>query len=130
MTVEHHAKDKVDNIASQQQDKLRQHNEIITALGADKSALENRIKRLRVFEDDYRTRLLRFLHAQLQQLDAHKPARPANPINTQRTPVATGSDGHPETSRPWSCLEKRGGHLRWAPKTAPQEEFSAASPKD
>jgi len=110
-TTEQDSKDKINKIISQQREKLRQHTEIITTLGADKAALENKIEHLRVFADDYRTRLMRFLHAQLHQLDVHKPAGPADPISTQQAPVATRCDGHPETSQPWSCAEKR----RWTP---------------
>lgn len=110
-TLEQESTDEINKITLQQQEKLRQHTKIITALSADKTALENKIQHLRVFEDDYRTRLTRFLHAQLQQLDPQKPAEPAHPINTQQAPVTTRSDMHPQTSPPWSFSEKR----RWTP---------------
>jgi DivIVA domain-containing protein len=110
-TVEQQSRDKVDKIASQQQEELRQHTEIITALGADKTALENNIKHLRAFDSDYRTHLMRFVHDQLQQLGAQEPAGPADPISTQQTPVAAGSDTRPETSPTRSSPDKH----HWKP---------------
>lgn len=110
-TVEQQARDKVDKVTSQQQEALRQHTEIITALGADKTALENNIEHLRAFESNYRTHLMRFLRAQLQQLGAQEPAGPAGPINAQQAAVAAGSGTRPETSPPRSSPDKH----HWRP---------------
>jgi DivIVA domain-containing protein len=111
VTVDQQSRDKVDQIASQQQEELRQHTESITALGADKAALEHRIEHLRVFEDHYYNHVTRFLHVQLQQLGTQEPTGPADPISAQQASVAGGSDAHPETSWPWSPSKKR----RWTP---------------
>lgn len=108
-TVGQQSRDKLNQLASQQQQQLHQHTEIITALGAEEAALDNRINQLRVFEDDHRTRLMRFLHAQLHQLNAQN--RPADPISAPQTPTTLGSDAPPATSPPWSSP----GHHRWAP---------------
>jgi len=110
-TVDQQSRDNTDKIASQQQEELRQHTEIITALGANKAALEHRIGHLRVFEDDYYNQVTRFLRAQLQQLGAQEPTGPADPISAQQASVVGGSDTHPETSRPWPSSEKH----RWTP---------------
>src|SRR6185437_10387186 len=110
-TVERQSRTQVDKVASQQQEELRQHTVIITALDADKAALENRIEHLRVFEDDYRVRLMRFLQAQLQHLRAQQPTGSVDTISTEQAPVAVGSDAHPQTSPPWFSSEKR----RWTP---------------
>jgi DivIVA domain-containing protein len=110
-TVEQQARDKVDKVASAQQEVLRQHAEIITALGADKTALENSIERLHAFESDYRTHLMRFVHAQLQQLGAQELAGPADPTSTQQGPVVAGSGTRPETSPPRSSPDQH----RWRP---------------
>ena len=110
-TVEQQSQDKVDNIVSQQQEQLRQHTDIITALGADKAALERRIERLRAFEGDYYDHVTRFLHAQLQQLGVQEPIELADSISAPQGPAAGGSDACPETSWPWSSSKKR----RWKP---------------
>jgi len=110
-TVEQQSQDTVDKIASQQQEQLRQHTDIITALGADKAALEHRIERLRVFEEDYYNHVTRFVHAQLQQLGAQEPTGSADPISAQQDPAAGGSGARPETFWPWSSSKKR----RWTP---------------
>jgi DivIVA domain-containing protein len=106
-TVEQQSRDKVAKIVSQQQEQLRQHTDIITALVADKVALQHKIERLRLFEDDDYNHVTRFLHAQLQQLVAQKPDGPADPISAQQGPAAGGSDARPETSWPWSSSQKR-----------------------
>src|SRR3712207_1013050 len=59
-TVEQRSRDKADKIASQQYEELRRHAEIITALSADKTALENSLVRLRAFESEYRTHLTQY----------------------------------------------------------------------
>jgi DivIVA domain-containing protein len=110
-TVEQQSRDKVGKVASQQHEVLRQHTEIITTLGADKTALENSIEHLHAFESDYRTHLTRFLHAQLQQLGAQEPAGPADPISTQQASVAAGSGTRPQTSPPRSSPDKH----HWRP---------------
>jgi len=110
-TVEQQSQDTVDKIASQQQEQLRQHTDIITALGADKVALEHMIERLRVFEEDYYNHVTRFVHAQLQQLRTQEPTGSADPISAQQCPAAGGSDAHPEISWPRSSSKKR----RWTP---------------
>jgi len=109
--VDQQSRDTVDQIASQQQEQLRQHTESITALGADKAALEHRIEHLRVFEDHYYTNVTRFLHVQLQQLGAQEPTGPADPIRAQQASAWGDSDTCPETSWPWSSSKKR----RWTP---------------
>lgn len=96
--VEQQSRDKVDEVASQEHEVLRQHTEIITALGADKTALENRIERLHAFDSDYRTHLTRFVHAQLRELDEPELAGPADPTSTQQAPVVAGSGTRSETS--------------------------------
>jgi DivIVA domain-containing protein len=103
------SRDKLNQLASQHQEQLHQHTEIITALGAEQAALENRINQLRVFEDDHRTRMMRFLHAQLHQLNAQK--RPADPGSAPQAPVALGSSGRPATSPP----RPSPSHHQWAP---------------
>jgi DivIVA domain-containing protein len=109
-TVKQRSQDTVDEIAFQQQVQLRQHTDIITALGADKAALEHRIERLRVFEEDYYNHVTRFVHAHLRQLGA-EPTGSADPISAQQDLAAGGSDVRPETSWPWSSFKKR----RWTP---------------
>jgi hypothetical protein len=110
-TVKQQSRDKVDKVASQQQEQVRQHTEILTALDADKTALDNGIERLRAFEGDYRTHLMRFLHAQLRELDGQEPAGPADPISAQPAPVAAGAGARSETSPPRSSPDKP----RWRP---------------
>jgi DivIVA domain-containing protein len=110
-TVEQQSQDAVGKIVSQQQEQLRQHTDIITALGADKAALEHRIERLRVFEEDYYNHVTRFMHAQLQQLGAQEPTGSADLISAQQCSTAGGSDAHPEISWPRSSSKKR----RWTP---------------
>jgi DivIVA domain-containing protein len=110
-TVNQQSRDKMEQIASQQHEQLRQHTEIITTLGTDQAALENSIEQLRAFEDDYRTRVMRFLRAQLHQLGIHEPAGPTDPIRTQQTPVAVGSGARPATSPPWPSPDQH----RWRP---------------
>ncbi|HEX8933421.1 MAG TPA: DivIVA domain-containing protein [Pseudonocardiaceae bacterium] len=105
--VEQQSRDNVAKIVSQQQEQLRQHTDIITTLGVDKVALQHKIERLRLFEDDDYNHVTRFLHAQLQQLVAQKSDGPADPISAQQGPAAGGSDAHPETSWPWSSSQKR-----------------------
>jgi len=103
------SRDKLNQLASQQQEQLHQHTAIITALGAEEAALENRINQLRVFEDDHRTRVMRFLHAQLHQLNAQE--QPADPSSAPPIPVTLGSGGRPATSPPRFSPS----HHRWAP---------------
>jgi DivIVA domain-containing protein len=110
-TVEQQSRDKVDKVASAQQEVLRQHTEIITALGADKTALENSIEHLHAFDSDYRTHLMRFVHAQLHQLGAQELAGPADLTSTQQAPVAAGSGTRPKTSVPRSSRDQH----RWQP---------------
>jgi hypothetical protein len=45
-TLEWQSRDQVDNLASQQHEQLRQHTELITALVADKTALDSSIEHL------------------------------------------------------------------------------------
>jgi hypothetical protein len=97
-----------DKVASQQQEQVRQHTEILTALDADKTALDNGIERLRAFEGDYRTHLMRFLHAQLRELDGQEPAGPADPISAQPAPRHPRLDLH---------RTNPAGDLRWAHKS-------------
>jgi hypothetical protein len=103
------SRDELNQLASQRHEQLHQHTEIITALGAEKAALENRINQLRVFEADHDTRVMRFLYAQLHQLSAQK--RPADPSSAPQTPVALGFGAPPATSPPRSSPS----HHRWAP---------------
>lgn len=78
-SVERQSRDKLDKLVSQQQEQLRQHTEIITALGADKAALDNWIKHLRIFDDDHRARMMRFVRAQLDQLGTPPTRRTPTP---------------------------------------------------
>jgi DivIVA domain-containing protein len=110
-TVDQQSRDKLTKVASQQQEQLRQHTALITALGADKAPLEHSIVHLRMFEDDYRSRMMRFLHIQLQRLGAHELARPADSLSAQRTPAVAGSGARPETFPPWPAPDKH----RWRP---------------
>jgi vacuolar-type H+-ATPase subunit H len=112
-TAEQLSRDKVGKIAYQQQEQLRQHTDIITMLNVDKAALERRIERLRVFEENYYDHVTRFLHAQLQQLDTQESTGSAYSVSAPQGTPAAGSGAGSETSSPspWSLSKKR----RWTP---------------
>jgi hypothetical protein len=115
--VEQQSKNKVDKLASQQQQPLRQHTEIIMTLGADKTTLDNSIEHLQAFESDYRTHLTRLLHAQLQQLgaqDSPDPQTPSVPSKPRQPPGLAAAPRHP---RPDLHRTNTIGDLRWAHKT-------------
>lgn len=117
-TVEQQSRDKFTKVASQQQEQLRQHTALITALGADKAALDNSIVHLRMFADDYRTRMMRFLHIQLQRLGAHELADPQTPSVPSKPLRSPGLARAPRHSRRGPPRTNTAGDLRWAPKNA------------
>ena len=116
--VVHDARARAETLKRQSQDKIAsrpeqlcEHTEIITALGVEKTALENRIEQLSAFEGDYRLRLMRLLQAHLHQLGAPAPAGSADPSSAQQGAVAGGSSARSAMSPPRCSPERR----RWAP---------------
>jgi DivIVA domain-containing protein len=83
--------------ASLERDAARKHPEILGAITQEKSVLEKKIDELGTFEREYRTRLKTYLHSQLQELDGHRPAAPADPRRTQQDLVTAGSGARAET---------------------------------
>jgi DivIVA domain-containing protein len=83
--------------ASLERDAARKHTEILGAITQEKSVLEKKIDELGTFEREYRTRLKTYLHSQLQELDGHRPAAPADPRRIQQDLVTAGSGSRAET---------------------------------
>jgi hypothetical protein len=87
-TIDRRSQDKA---ASLQREAARTHTEILGSINQEKTTLEKKIDELRTFERDYRTRLTTYLQSQLQQLNEHGPAAPADPMHTQQDLVSSGS---------------------------------------
>jgi DivIVA domain-containing protein len=82
--------------ASLERDAARRHTEMVSAFSQEKSALENKIEKLRAWEREYRTRLRSYLAAQLRERDGSRSGAPGGPMRNRQGFVASGSGAHAE----------------------------------
>jgi DivIVA domain-containing protein len=83
---------------SLERDAARKHTEILGSINQEKTILEKKIDELRTFEHEYRTRLTTYLQSQLQKLDGHGTAAPADPMRAPQALVTSGSGARAEAN--------------------------------
>jgi DivIVA domain-containing protein len=75
--------------ASLERDAARKHAEIIGSISQEKVVLEKKVDELRTFENEYRTRVMTYLKAQLRELELRAFAAPA--ATTRQQPDFTAA---------------------------------------
>jgi vacuolar-type H+-ATPase subunit H len=83
-----------------EQETARQHSETIAVLNREKTALEDKIDRLRALERDYRIRLKSYFTAQLRELDGDETSPPSAPLPNLQSLPTFGPSAHAQTGSP------------------------------
>ncbi|MGH3671865.1 MAG: DivIVA-like cell division protein Wag31 [Pseudonocardiaceae bacterium] len=80
-----------EKIALLEREAANKHAEIIGSISQEKAALEQKVNELRIFESEYRTRLVTYLDSRLRELDKGDSAAPESAIHTEQDFAASRS---------------------------------------